>query len=620
MSSIFKILLSTLLLTLGACESKISTNQQADAETPPKDTEEIKKAEKKASPIPETEAEQKPIEKTSLNEVEKPLEIEVLSTQLDMGSKITLTGSGGEQPYSFSVVSGGASIDTTTGELSVGFVKGSVVVKIEDASGASYDQVFDIQSKVVNLPLTSGGTIYQTDLSDDHAMYLADLDGSGTKQLYVTALDGSSQIRLNPDLVTGGNVTSAVFNFDKSKIIYRADLVLDEVFRVYSVNLDGSDNTEINDVLGADQSVLNYTISPTENKVIYLADQDTAGVIELYVVTIGSNTSSKLTTMEHANGDVQAWDFYITPNGLQVIYVADKTNEGIRNIYSVAITGGASTQLNDTLAGNDLYIAGIAPNSLMIVYIAEQDNTSRKEFYSATIGMAASSVRLHPGLPNGDCYSNDFVISKDSQRAIIHCSTMGFSGNSLVTLGTTNEYRFHESASGISFTEDSQYVTFATNEAASPRWDIYSIDVTNPAGTKTLIDTESYGVSAGIASSNQFIFAKTDGFYKATAGIVGSTRLTPEITSGGAVRKIFQTPSLSHVIYIADADEANKNELYSFKADGSEHKKLNGSFDNPEADVDTLPFKTYISPDGQKVLFRADGLLEAHTEMYVSGI
>jgi hypothetical protein len=65
---------------------------------------------------------------------------------LKFGQSVTLTAVGGVPPYSFSKVSGGGSIDATSGLFTSGGLAGFVTVKVTDSVGASSSVMFSYHS------------------------------------------------------------------------------------------------------------------------------------------------------------------------------------------------------------------------------------------------------------------------------------------------------------------------------------------------------------------------------------------------------------------------------------------------------------------------------------------
>jgi Tol biopolymer transport system component len=102
-------------------------------------------------------------------------------------------------------------------------------------------------------------------------------------------------------------------------------------------------------------------------------------------------------------------------------------------------------------------------------------------------------------------------------------------------------------------------------------------------------------------------------YSRALDGSGSPVELNGSLVSGGHVTDFRISPDSSRVVYHADQDTDNVYELYSVPLDGSDSPvKLNGS---PVGGGDvTAPF--HISPDGRRVVYRADQDTDGVDELY----
>lgn len=73
------------------------------------------------------------------------------ASQVAPSGSVTITGSGGTPPYTYSIVSGGGSIDSTTGAFTAPSSSGSVVIRVTDADGNTSQTTITVQSSDANL-------------------------------------------------------------------------------------------------------------------------------------------------------------------------------------------------------------------------------------------------------------------------------------------------------------------------------------------------------------------------------------------------------------------------------------------------------------------------------------
>jgi predicted outer membrane repeat protein len=109
----------------------------------------------------------------------------------------------------------------------------------------------------------------------------------------------------------------------------------DWVGELYSVPLDGSaEPVKLNGALVSGGAVWEFQISPDSSQVVYVADQDRAAVRELYGVPLdGSVAPVKLNGALVSGGTVD-YRFQISPDSSQVVYVADQDTDGVHELYA----------------------------------------------------------------------------------------------------------------------------------------------------------------------------------------------------------------------------------------------------------------------------------------------
>jgi hypothetical protein len=146
-------------------------------------------------------------------------------------------------------------------------------------------------------------------------VYSADQDILGVVELFRVALSqppGAAQ-KVNPNYVAGQNVTAFAITPDSSAAIYMANqpggTTAVQLFEVSFSSLQVS-SLPLNGTLVPGGNVVSFSITPNSVNVLYLADQTTFGVVELYAVNVGSpGTSSKLNGPVVPGGDVTAFTF-----------------------------------------------------------------------------------------------------------------------------------------------------------------------------------------------------------------------------------------------------------------------------------------------------------------------
>ncbi|MCJ7661259.1 MAG: hypothetical protein MUO67_19085, partial [Anaerolineales bacterium] len=251
--------------------------------------------------------------------------------------------------------------------------------------------------------------------------------------LYSVPVDGSKTA--SQKLHDGGiNIGYITISPDSSRVVYP---VIESAFiarELYSVPIQGDehDRVKLNGEMVDDGSVDYFyiVISPDSKYVVYRADQDSRTVDELYSVPINGPASAgvKLNRPLPVGGDVDFKNFAVSPDSSRVVYVADQDVDQVDEIYSVPITGPATSgiKLNDPLPlGGDVENFKINPGSSSVIYRADQDQDDIMELYNAPIKggdpvKLNHDMELERGSVGDDVHA--FELSPDGSRVVFEAS------------------------------------------------------------------------------------------------------------------------------------------------------------------------------------------------------
>src|SRR5262245_45140481 len=369
-----------------------------------------------------------------------------------------------------------------------------------------------------------------------------------------------------------GDVSSHALSPDGAWLVYRADGDQDEVFELYSVLFSGGTPVKLNGTLASGGDVGNvlgvtFQISSDSSRVVYLADQDANDKFELYTVPIAGGAAVKLNPALPATGDVVG--FAIAPDSSRVVFLSttDRTE-----LYSVPVAGGVATKLNPSFAaGRAVTSFAISPDSTSVVYRADQAADELFELYSVPLGGGAAT-KLNPALvANGDVSDDPafkrlrFRISPDSSRVVYAADqvTDGFVEMFSVPLGGGSSTQLGVPTSFV-IGADSANVVYTSLDAGKVQ--LFSVPLTG--GT--------------------------------------STKLNGPLVASGAVISYSVSPDASRVVYAADEETNEVNELYGVPTTGGTVVKLSPPL-TPDGDVvsSSLSSTFSISPDSSRVVYRA---------------
>ncbi len=121
-------------------------------------------------------------------------------------------------------------------------------------------------------------------------------------------------------------------------------------------------------------------------------------------------TVIKLNDTLVSGGDVyssSSRSFLISEDNSRVVYTADQDPDGIYELFSVPIGGGASIKVSDTLvSGGNAGSPSISADSSRVVYRAEQDSDNITELYASYIddidgdGISDDEINVYETDPN----------------------------------------------------------------------------------------------------------------------------------------------------------------------------------------------------------------------------
>ncbi|NOT29742.1 MAG: hypothetical protein HOP15_04745 [Planctomycetes bacterium] len=482
------------------------------------------------------------------------------------------------------------------------------------------------------------GTIQSSALLADgtRAVYTADLDTDEQYELYATLTDGSAAtIKLSHALAASADITHFQLARTGTWVVYRTSSEL------FSVPPDRSrPPVRLNGLLVSQGSVGSYGIDASGSVVAYVADQDTNDVNELYGVPIERGTSPvKLSAPMTAGGDVR--DFQLSADGSHAVYRADQDDDEVLELYAVD-AGLAPVKLSGSLvAGGDVGLGEfgksyeISVDETRVVYRADQLVNGVAELFSVAMDAQLPAVRLNAELPSGGMVS-EFALDPTSRRAVyvadqetrnvLELYSVPIDGSALpvklnVPLPSGADVENTSGRPAFSISPDGTRVVFVVSQPAG-RQELHC----------ALIDGRAQAVRleaffAGYVRGFQVRPDSLGVVFRAwLRGVEGMPVYSVPIDGSTSPRELsgpFPPGSFSdfdfaivagseRVVYVADQDVRNQQELYGVPCDGSAApvrlsgpQVLNGDVDGFE-----------LALLGEQVLYRADQEIDSVLELY----
>ncbi len=491
------------------------------------------------------------------------------------------------------------------------------------------------QATKISAPLSfpsgqHGGPVEESALTPDgvRVVYRAGQDFSDVPELYVARTDGSQPVQKLSG-TTATTPLNAVLGFqldhDGTRAVYHLG-----GGGLYSVRVDGSAAP-----IGLGSASV-YAITPDDTHVVSL--QTNGFALDVRNID-GSGTPLILTT---GNVDTLA----LTPDGSRVVYLqtfsvfVGQTQFFPRRLFSVPIDGStAAVQLSASGPPNGSVASfRLAASGTHVVYRGDQEVVARDELYSVPVA-GGTPVRLNAALfTNGDVTQFDLNASADravyvasQERSLPDLYSVPIHGGTPARLdpplGTSGEVSGIGQAFRIS--PNGRRVLFSVRPAPGATRALYLANV-DGSGNARRLDAALVGPFAWSLDNRLAVYQgnETPGTVELFAQLLAGRglrsaslsarpspriRLNAPLVAGGDVLTFQVARDGRHVIYRADQDALDVNELYSVPIDGSAPAvKLSAPLVAGGDVVSQPPPMT----DANTVLYYADGQSDEVVELF----
>lgn len=266
---------------------------------------------------------------------------------------------------------------------------------------------------------------YQISPDSSRVVYITNRTPPDVNELYSAPIVGGSFVKLNGELPVGGNVgvgsgTDFRISPDSSRVVYLADQDSNDRFELYSVPITGGAFIKLNgDLVTGGNVASDFQISPDGSRVIYLARQDSFLVSELYRVSITGGAVTKISGPIVVGGMGVRNGFAISPDGSRAVFLAIKSQLGVFELYSVRINlalPALAIRLNSALSVPDeVREFQISPDSNWVVYRA----TSMSVPLGYRVPIAGGPAEAIWDNPTQVVFLQDYKIAPGSDHVVV---------------------------------------------------------------------------------------------------------------------------------------------------------------------------------------------------------
>lgn len=467
-------------------------------------------------------------------------------------------------------------------------------------------------------------------------VYRSDHETEGVSELFSVPILSGTSVKLNlpfPDEQRDVSSLDLQITPDGSQVIFRADQFVDQVFDVFTVPLLGGVvkklDTGLPDIFG-DVESLDLLYTPDGNQVVFITDESAGN--NIFRVPVGGGTAIRLNP---DSVDVNSVFTQTSPDGSRVVFNGKSLLTNKRLLYSVPTSGGVAVQLSPNFADDQRFFNNVqvSPDGSRVVYSADQDIDDVNELFSVPI-TGGTVTKLNPDLlSNRDVGA--FKINSDGSRVVYLADQDAFSRDELfsvpITGGTVEKLNADVGRAvfgQFEITPDGSKVVYLSDQDVRLSFELFIVPITGGAPTKlnpdfTDRDQDVRSGSINISPDGSrvvYVADVTENVFElfsvpTTGGNV--TKLNPDFT--GTQKDVnFTTvkisPTGNRVIYVADQNTDNVDELFSVPIAGGTVTKLNPDFLDNNRDV--ADFDLHISPDGSKVVYVADQEIDDLLELF----
>ncbi len=440
-------------------------------------------------------------------------------------------------------------------------------------------------------------------------VFVAEPERQNVLELLSVPIDGSQlPVRLNRTLPEGGDVISFEIAPDSERVVFVADQDEDEVFELYSAGIDGrSGPLEIHHPLQPGEDLWTFRISPGGERVVYSASSGSSS--SLYSVPLlGGQAPVKLTG---ALGS-----FLLSPEGSRVVFVGLEAAGIGRGLYSVSIEGGADPRLLDA---DGRSLIAITPDGVRVVYKADKDLPFVFELFSVPVDGGHEGVPLnHPlsALLIADVVSFQVSPDGDDCAFIVRAETCDCDDSGSYELHGVGldprspATRLADEIGQVRFSPDGAWVVFLSRlDDGEDYGGLSSVRV--HGGLEPIEIDESTSSFAMTPDGSSIVFSRGNpmpGIYRAP--IDGSSPAVA-LASTGEVQGLQLSPDGSRVVYAQKTGGAF--ELFSVPTDGSGQPIQLNDVSYPRG----YPWSPFlISPDGRRVVYWTDQETDQVVELF----
>ncbi|AHZ83722.1 Tol-Pal system protein TolB [Bdellovibrio bacteriovorus] len=478
----------------------------------------------------------------------------------------------------------------------VGEMKYDLLAINADGSGTPVLLTPQAQASVVrNYP------VLEVSPSGDRVAYIADLEVDGKYEMYISAVDGSSNRRLSPvisnldgDVLTGN--LQYFFDWDRSTVMMLADDNIEAVNGLYraSLNLAVSSSVKINMPLIRSGDYFFVPPPASGTKVAFRGNPEVDAEMHLYASDPNGSNLVRVTKAYPAGGG-KLTTFAFTDDGTKIIYLADQDTSGLQELYVGNSNGAAPVKVSVPITNPNGAITAFKFNEATqkLYYIGDITVDTIPEIHRVNLD-GTGAVKITPDFAHPVIYT-DWDVAPDGSYIVVRwdydidakweIGKVAVDGSGTVTRINSVIAAGYDLASFV-ISPDSQWVCYWGITSVSGVYDVKVASAANPAGVNYMaaqgVDPTRMGSGCRFSEDSEYAVIPGDFVTNGRTSLKTfrlSDQVQFDINPG--------LPATSHTsLYQTLTEGANKRlitlsesspdiyELYSMNLDGSDIRKI----------------------------------------------
>jgi len=457
--------------------------------------------------------------------------------------------------------------------------------------------------------LASGGDVqgFLIAAGSEDVVYLADQEVDQRVELYRVPITGGAPVKLNAPLAAGARVESARITPDGLRVLYRTQ-GSNGSYDLFSVPITGGAALQLD---AAGQSPSRFEITPDSKQVLFT--DGFGGSLAVTTVLGGPVT----TLAKGVRGS-----FSLMPDGQRVLYLAFGAFQRDQ-LFVVPLAGGTPLQLTEHGGAR---VSGViaSPDSSWILYATEFGDANGPIYTVSSRGgpstlVSADGDEMSPTAITPDSRRALFIAFGGTEAGVpaLFCFEEGGAPQRLTDRDLTLVALTPDSATAVVRTSDvvqDHSELLAVSLADGTATPLSPPLVSGGTVLQALLSPDGTRV---VYRAEQDLDGVVE-LYSVPVSGGPALKLNGPLTQGGIegdVRTAQVSPDGRFIVYAADEDTDEVLELYSAPAAGGPPLRISGPL-VLNGDVSELPLGFVISPDSARVVYLADAREDGRVELF----